>query len=116
MEGAPVLHPVVVEVGGDVFCVVEQVCPAEGAAAEAVFPGVGGFDVGPVGEDAPLGLFGDAVAVVEGALAGEGEADGPVDEDGVGGANHLVEGVELGDAWWGDGDPLVRGEGGVVDD
>ena len=103
-----------VEVGGDVFGVVEEVCPAEGSAAESVLPGVGGFNVAAVREDTPLGLFCNAIAVVVGALAGEGKAHGPVNENRVGAAHNLVEDAELGGARRGDGYPLVCVEGGVV--
>src|SRR5699024_6682799 len=79
-------------------------------------PPVGGGGGFAVGEDPVPGRLGHAAVVNEGALAGEGEADDPVDEDGVGPADDLVERAQAGVPWRGHGEPGIRGQVGVAGD
>src|SRR5699024_4945360 len=116
LQGAPVPRPVVIEVGGDGDRLDGLGGPQQRATSGGALPPVGGGGGFAVGEDPVPGRLGHAAVVNEGALAGEGEADDPVDEDGVGPADDLVERAQAGVPWRGHGGPGIRGQVGVAGD
>ena len=85
----------------------EQFADAQRAAADVVHHRRVGLGAEPVRQDAPLRRLDDAVLVAERPLAREGQPDQPVQQDRVGGADHLLQGAQLRDARRGDGDPVL---------